>query len=72
MRYADGTSERILQDTTKGRPTSPFTPAEHRAKLDELTDAVLGKARADRLFALVDQAPNDTPAAQVTAPLAGR
>ncbi|MCC6198489.1 MAG: MmgE/PrpD family protein [Burkholderiales bacterium] len=72
VRYRDGSSERVFQDQAKGRPTSPFTPQEHQAKLDELTDEVIGKGQADRLFALVDRMPADMPATEVAALLARR
>ncbi len=67
MRYRDGTSERIFQDRAKGRSISPFTHEEHQVKLDELTHEVIGKAQADRLFALVDRMPAQAPVSEVTA-----
>lgn len=71
VRYRDGTSERVFHDRAKGRATSPFTPEEHAAKLDELTDEVIGKEAADTLFALVDGMPGRAPASDV-ASLLGR
>jgi 2-methylcitrate dehydratase PrpD len=67
VRFKDGTSEHYFQERAKGSPIKPFTPAEHQAKLDELTDEVIGKAQADRLFALVDEMKPDRPVGEITA-----
>ena len=55
VRYRDGSSEHLFLDRAKGMPSNPFTPEEHRAKLGELADVVVGKSQADRLFDLVDR-----------------
>lgn len=55
VHFKDGTSEHAFQERAKGSPIKPFTPAEHQAKLDDLTEEVIGKAQADRLFAMVDR-----------------
>ncbi|MEY4139740.1 MAG: hypothetical protein RLZZ371_1922 [Pseudomonadota bacterium] len=52
--YRDGSSEHIFLDRAKGMPSNPFTPQEHRAKLDELTQEVIGAQRAMQLFDMVD------------------
>jgi 2-methylcitrate dehydratase PrpD len=59
VHFKDGASEHYFQERAKGSPIKPFTPQEQQEKLDELTDEVIGKEQADRLFALVDEmAPN--------------
>ncbi len=45
----------------------PFTPEEHMKKLDDLTETVIGKEQADRLWALVDEMKPDRPVGEVTA-----
>ncbi len=55
VNYKDGTSQHIFQEQSKGSPMKPFTPEEHMQKLDDLTETVIGKAQADRLWALVDE-----------------
>ena len=59
VHFKDGTSEHYLQERAKGSPMKPFTPAEHQAKLDDLTEEVIGKAQADTLLALVDEMRRD-------------
>ena len=54
VHFTDGTSEHIFEEQSKGSPMKPFTPDEHMKKLDDLTVTVIGKAQADRLWALVD------------------
>lgn len=56
--YVDGSSEEIFVDRVTGRPDKPYTPAEHQAKLDELTHQILGRDRAIELFGLLDQLPS--------------
>lgn len=63
VNYRDGSSEHIFLDRAKGMPSNPFTPAEHRAKLDELTHEVIGEQNAGRLFERIDRL---DPAAPVT------
>lgn len=64
--FTDGTSERVFTERAKGSPLKPYTPAEHQAKLDELTEDVIGLDQARRLFALVDEMRPDRPVAEVT------
>ncbi|MFO1189559.1 MAG: MmgE/PrpD family protein [Alphaproteobacteria bacterium] len=52
--YRDGSSEQIFVEHALGMPGHPFTPAQHQAKLNELTFSVLGETTAQRLFALLD------------------
>jgi len=66
VRYKDGSREHLFQERAKGSPTRPFTPAEHREKLAELTDEVIGAAQADRLFALIDELAPNRPLADIT------
>lgn len=65
VRFKDGSSQHYFQERAKGSPIKPFTAAEHQAKLDELTEDVIGKSQADRLFALVDEMRPDRPAREV-------
>lgn len=67
VKYRDGTSQHIFLDSTKGMPSNPFTPVEHKGKLDELTHVVIGKAAADKLFDLIDRLDPTTPVTEVTA-----
>lgn len=67
VNYKDGTSETIFQEQSKGSPMKPFTPDEHMKKLDDLTETVVGKAQADRLWALVDEMRPDRQASDLTA-----
>lgn len=66
VRYIDGHSEHVFLDVAKGMPGNPFTPEEHRAKLAELCEPVIGKARADRLIALVDRFERAMPVTELT------
>ncbi|MDT4889506.1 hypothetical protein D3C71_2027450 [compost metagenome] len=67
VHYRDGGSESIFVDAAKGMPGNPFTPEEHRAKLDELTHEVIGVHKASELFALVDRLDPETPVSTLTA-----
>jgi 2-methylcitrate dehydratase PrpD len=67
VRFSDGTSEHIFLDRAKGMPGNPFTPEEHRAKLNELAYMVVGKPQADRLFDLVERLEPASPAADLAA-----
>lgn len=71
VHFDDGTSEHVFTERAKGSPLKPYTPAEHQAKLDELTEDVVGLDRAHRLFALVDEMRPDRPAAELAALLGG-
>ncbi|WP_226553890.1 MmgE/PrpD family protein [Celeribacter naphthalenivorans] len=62
--YGDGTVEEVFMDGAKGMPNHPFTDAEHREKLNELTFGVLGEAQATALFDLIEAF---DPSAPVTA-----
>ncbi len=66
VRYTDGHSEHVFLDVAKGMPGNPFTPEEHRAKLNELCEPVIGKARADQLIGLVDRFERAMPVAELT------
>jgi 2-methylcitrate dehydratase PrpD len=66
VRYRDGTSEDIFLERVKGTPANPFTLAEHQAKLDELTEEVIGSRQAGELFAVVDQLDPATPVSELT------
>jgi len=66
-RYKDGTTQHVLIDKVPGRAEMPYTPAQHRAKLDELTVEVIGKEGSDRLFEMVDRLDADTAVADLTA-----
>lgn len=67
VQYRDGTNEHIFLDRAKGTPNNPFTPAEHQAKLDELTAEVIGKRQASQLFDMIDRLAPATPIRDVTA-----
>lgn len=67
VHFRDGSSEHRFQERSKGSPGKPFTPAEFAAKLDELTDEVIGKPQADRLFAVVDALEPARPVTDITA-----
>ena len=67
VHFKDGTSEHYFQERAKGSPIKPFTAAEFQAKLDDLTEEVIGKEQAARLWALVDEMRPDRSAAEVAA-----
>lgn len=67
VHYRDGTSEHIFEEQSKGSPMKPFTPDEHMKKLDDLTEIAIGKAQADRLWALVDAMDPACPVGAITA-----
>ena len=67
IRYKDGSTQDIVIDRVTGRPDKPFTPAEHRSKLDELTRDIMGRERAGRLFAMVDRLDPATTVHELTA-----
>jgi 2-methylcitrate dehydratase PrpD len=69
--YRNGQEEKIFLGGAKGMPFNPLTPVEHQVKLDELTDELLGKARADALFAVVDDIVSQRPVDDLTTLLAG-
>ncbi len=65
VHYDDGTSEHIFLDTAKGMPSNPFTPEEHRTKLEDLTHEVIGAQQATQLFDLIDRYDASTPVSQI-------
>jgi 2-methylcitrate dehydratase PrpD len=67
VHFKDGSSEDYFQERAKGSPIKPFTTEFFQTKLDELTEEVIGKDQADRLFALVDEMRPDRPASEVMA-----
>ena len=67
VHYKNGTSQRIFEEQSKGSPMKPFTPAEHMMKLDDLTETVIGKSQADRLWTLIDEMRPSLPVSDVTA-----
>lgn len=67
VNYKDGTSEHIFQEQSTGSPMKPFTPEQHMNKLDDLTETVIGKQQADRLWALVDELRPDRKVSDITA-----
>lgn len=72
VNYADGTTERIFQERSTGSPTIPFTKEQHQAKLNELTEEMIGSGQAEELFDLVDRLEPDMPVGRLTALLARR
>ncbi len=67
VHYKDGSSQHIFEEQSKGSPMKPFTPEEHLVKLSDLTDGVIGRDQATRLWALVDEMKPNRPAAEVAA-----
>lgn len=67
VHFKDGTSERVFTERAKGSPLKPYGPGEHEAKLDELTADVIGREKAERVFAMVDEMKADRPASEVMA-----
>jgi 2-methylcitrate dehydratase PrpD len=65
--YRDGSTRHVFVDKVPGRSDAPYTPEQHRAKLDELTVEVIGAERSAQLFALVDELDERTPVAALTA-----
>ncbi len=64
--YKDGSKQSIFMEGAKGMPNNPFTVTEHRAKLDELTQDVMGAERSAKLFDLVDRLDPETPISSLT------
>lgn len=67
VHYKDGTSQHIFEEQSRGSPLKPFTPEEHLVKLSDLTDGVIGREQALRLWAMVDEMDPRRPAAEVAA-----
>ncbi|NKC04942.1 MmgE/PrpD family protein [Brucella haematophila] len=61
----DGTTETIFREQSKGSPMKPYTAAEHLEKLSDLTDGVMGREQAARLWALVDEMRFDRKASEI-------
>lgn len=66
VHYKDGSSEHIFEEQSKGSPMKPFTREEHMKKLDDLTETVIGKEQAHRLWALVDELRPDCAVSDIT------
>jgi 2-methylcitrate dehydratase PrpD len=66
IHYRDGTSESVFLGGAKGMPNDPFTDSEHRAKLDELTNEIIGPERADELFGVIDRLDPNMPISELT------
>lgn len=66
VKYRDGTSQHLFRERARGSPNHPFTRDEHQAKLDELTEDVIGKRQASQLFDLIERLPPATPVREVT------
>ncbi|REF73310.1 MmgE/PrpD family protein [Paracoccus versutus] len=67
IHFTDGTSRNIFMDGAKGMPNRPFTPEQHREKLDELTFPVIGHENALSLYEMIDDLAPDTPLTSLTA-----
>lgn len=66
VHYKDGSSEQLFRERAKGSPINPFSREEHQAKLDELTEGVIGLSRAHDLFGIVDRLDPSTPIRDLT------
>ncbi len=55
VRFQDGTTEHQFVDLVKGMPGNPFTPQEHRAKVEELTVDVIGLQQTQQMVELIDR-----------------
>jgi 2-methylcitrate dehydratase PrpD len=66
VHFRDQTTQHIFLDGAKGMPNQPFTPAEHREKLDELTFGPLGQARALEMYDLIEQLDPELPVTDLT------
>lgn len=64
--YKDGSREDMFNDTIKGTPAKPFTPAEARAKFDELTVEVIGAEKSASLFSMINVLDPQMPIAALT------
>ena len=72
VQYRDGTSEHVFLDRATGRWNKPFTHEEQQAKLDDLTEGVIGKRQATELFGLIDRLDPAMPIKNVTSLLQWR
>lgn len=66
VHFKDGSSVELYNDKIKGGPANPFTREEHRAKLDELTEEVVGLETAAKIFDLVDELNPQKPVRELT------
>ena len=67
VHYSDGTSEHIFRRARdRAARTSRSRREQHQAKLDELTEDVIGKRQASQLFDLIERLPPTTPVREVT------
>jgi 2-methylcitrate dehydratase PrpD len=69
VHFKDGTSVHLFNDKIKGGPANPFTIDEHRVKLDELTEDVIGLETSARIFDMVDSSEPDMPIRELMKPL---
>jgi 2-methylcitrate dehydratase PrpD len=67
VRFKDGSSQHVFVDSVTGRPDKPYTREEHQAKLDELTEDVIGGRQSAGLFTLIDQLSPSTSVRDLTA-----
>lgn len=54
VHFKDGSSVHLFQERATGSVLRPYPPEQFQAKLDELTNEIIGKPQADKLFGLVD------------------
>jgi 2-methylcitrate dehydratase PrpD len=66
VHYRDGTTQHIFLDGAKGMPNHPFTPAEHREKLDQLTFGPLGQSKALDMYDLIERLNPNLPVTDLT------
>jgi 2-methylcitrate dehydratase PrpD len=66
VRFNDDSCETLFMDGAKGMPSKPFTPGEHREKLDELTYPVMGRECANELYAMIDELDPSAPLSRLT------
>lgn len=66
-RFRDGSTQHVFIDKVPGRADAPYTPEQHRAKLVELTEEVIGADQTDRLLAMVDRLDPTTRVSELTA-----
>lgn len=71
-RFKDGSAQHVFVDKVPGRADAPYTPAQHLAKLIELTEEVVGHEQSMRLFGMVDRLDASTRVGELTALLEPR
>jgi 2-methylcitrate dehydratase PrpD len=67
VHFKDGSSVHLFQERATGSVSRPYPAQQFQAKLEELTNEVLGKPQADKLFGLVDAWELTRPVRDVTA-----